>query len=84
MNKELNGDGIKSVALCPGFVDTPMTEFIREQVKPEDMITTDDIAEAVRFLLRALPGLRRPRDRVPAARRGDLTTNRKQTLTSAF
>ena len=32
MNKELNGDGIKSVALCPGFVDTPMTEFVREHV----------------------------------------------------
>jgi NAD(P)-dependent dehydrogenase (short-subunit alcohol dehydrogenase family) len=55
MNKELNGEGIKSVALCPGFVDTPMTEFIREQVKPEDMIKTGDIAEAVRFLLALSP-----------------------------
>jgi NAD(P)-dependent dehydrogenase (short-subunit alcohol dehydrogenase family) len=55
MNKELNGDGVKSVALCPGFVDTPMTEFIREQVKPEDMITTADIAGAVRFLLDLSP-----------------------------
>jgi NAD(P)-dependent dehydrogenase (short-subunit alcohol dehydrogenase family) len=55
MNKELNGDGIKSVALCPGFVDTPMTEFIREQVKPEDMISTEDIAAAVRFLLALTP-----------------------------
>jgi NAD(P)-dependent dehydrogenase (short-subunit alcohol dehydrogenase family) len=55
MNKELNGEGIKSVALCPGFVDTPMTEFIREQVKPEDMIKTDDIAAAVRFLLAVSP-----------------------------
>ena len=34
MNKELNGEGIKSVALCPGFVDTPMTEFVREHVAP--------------------------------------------------
>ena len=55
MNKELNGEGIKSVALCPGFVDTPMTEFIREQVKPEDMIKTGDIAAAVRFLLALSP-----------------------------
>ena len=55
MNKELNGDGIKSVALCPGFVDTPMTEFIREQVKQEDMIRTADIAGAVRFLLELSP-----------------------------
>jgi NAD(P)-dependent dehydrogenase (short-subunit alcohol dehydrogenase family) len=55
MNKELNGEGIKSVALAPGFVDTPMTEFIREQVAPAQMITTRDIAEAVRFLLRLSP-----------------------------
>ena len=55
MNKELAPSGIKSVALCPGFVDTPMTEFIREQVKPEEMIRPEDIAEAVRFLLRTSP-----------------------------
>jgi hypothetical protein len=36
-------------------VDTPMTEFIREQVKTEDMIKTDDIAVAVRFLLSVSP-----------------------------
>jgi NAD(P)-dependent dehydrogenase (short-subunit alcohol dehydrogenase family) len=55
MNKELLGDGVKSVALCPGFVDTPMTEFIREQVKQTDMIQTSDIGEAVRYLLRLSP-----------------------------
>ena len=55
MNKELNADGVKSVALCPGFVDTPMTEFIREQVPPDQMIRTSDIAEATRFLLRTSP-----------------------------
>jgi NAD(P)-dependent dehydrogenase (short-subunit alcohol dehydrogenase family) len=55
MNKELAGAGIKSVALCPGFVDTPMTEFIREAVKPEEMIRPEDIAEAVRFILRTSP-----------------------------
>jgi NAD(P)-dependent dehydrogenase (short-subunit alcohol dehydrogenase family) len=55
MNKELGGDGVKSIALCPGFVDTPMTEFIREQVSPEEMIRPQDIAEAVRFVLRTSP-----------------------------
>ena len=55
MNKELAQSGIKSVALCPGFVDTPMTEFIREQVKPDQMIRPEDIAEAVRFVLRTSP-----------------------------
>jgi NAD(P)-dependent dehydrogenase (short-subunit alcohol dehydrogenase family) len=55
MNKELNGDGIKSVALCPGFVDTAMTEFVREHVAQEDMIRPQDIAEAVRFILKTGP-----------------------------
>ena len=55
MNKELAPEGIKSVALCPGFVDTDMTEFIRETVPPQDMIRPADIAEAVRFLLRLSP-----------------------------
>jgi len=55
MNKELAGQGIKSTALCPAFVDTAMTDFIKGQVKPEDMITTADVAESVRFLLRLSP-----------------------------
>ncbi len=56
MNKELAGAGIKSCALCPGFVDTPMTDFVKEHVPAETMITTTDIAESVRFLLRTSPG----------------------------
>jgi NAD(P)-dependent dehydrogenase (short-subunit alcohol dehydrogenase family) len=55
MNRELNGDGVKSVALAPGFVDTPMTDFIKESVPPEQMLRTSDVAEAVRFLLRTSP-----------------------------
>ena len=55
MNKELNGDGIKNVALAPGFVDTPMTEFVKEHVPAEDMITTADVGEAVRYLLKTSP-----------------------------
>jgi short-subunit dehydrogenase len=55
MNKELNTDGIKSVAFCPGFVDTDMTEFVRGNVAQEDMLKTSDIAEALRFLLAVSP-----------------------------
>ena len=55
MNKELAGDGVKSVALAPGFVDTPMTDFVKEHVPVEEMIQTRDVAEAVRFLLRMSP-----------------------------
>jgi short-subunit dehydrogenase len=55
MNKELNGDGVKNVAFCPGFVDTDMTEFVRSSVPQEEMIRTEDVAEALRFLLRVSP-----------------------------
>ena len=55
MNKELAQQGVKSTALCPAFVDTAMTDFIKGQVNPEDMITTADVAESVRFLLRLSP-----------------------------
>ena len=55
MNKELNSEGIKSVAFCPGFVDTDMTEFIRGTVPPEEMLRTSDITAALRFLLHVSP-----------------------------
>jgi NAD(P)-dependent dehydrogenase (short-subunit alcohol dehydrogenase family) len=55
MNKELNGLGIKSCALCPGFVDTNMTDFVRDTVPADEMIRPDDIAEMVRPLLRLSP-----------------------------
>ena len=55
MNKELGGEGIKSCALCPAFVDTPMTDFIKDSVAAPDMIRPQDISEAVRLLLRVSP-----------------------------
>jgi NAD(P)-dependent dehydrogenase (short-subunit alcohol dehydrogenase family) len=55
MNKELGGDGIKSCALCPGFVDTAMTDFVKSSVPAEEMIRPEDVAEAVRMLLRVSP-----------------------------
>jgi NAD(P)-dependent dehydrogenase (short-subunit alcohol dehydrogenase family) len=55
MNKELGSQGIKSTALCPAFVDTPMTDFVKGQVAAEEMIRPQDIAESVRFLLRTSP-----------------------------
>ena len=56
MNKELANDGVKNCALCPGFVDTPMTEFVKGQVPAETMIRPEDIAEGVRMLLKLSPG----------------------------
>ena len=34
MNGELNNDGVKSVAFCPGFVDTDMSDFIKGTSRP--------------------------------------------------
>ena len=56
MNRELATLGIKSTALCPGFVDTAMTEFVRGHVAPSDMIQTADLVAAVRMLLTLSPG----------------------------
>jgi NAD(P)-dependent dehydrogenase (short-subunit alcohol dehydrogenase family) len=50
--QEHENDGLQVTALCPGFVDTPMTEFVKGQVPAEEMIRPEDIAESVRFLLK--------------------------------
>jgi NAD(P)-dependent dehydrogenase (short-subunit alcohol dehydrogenase family) len=53
--KELGDAGIQVTAMAPAFVDTPMTDFAKEHVEAEKMIRPEDIAEAVRFLLRTSP-----------------------------
>jgi NAD(P)-dependent dehydrogenase (short-subunit alcohol dehydrogenase family) len=50
--KEVGEAGIQVTALAPAFVDTPMTDFVKGQVEAEQMIRPEDIAEAVRLLLR--------------------------------
>ncbi|MEX2253365.1 MAG: SDR family oxidoreductase [Thermoleophilaceae bacterium] len=54
LHKEIAGDGIQVTAFCPAFVATPMTDWV-EGVEKEEMIQPEDIAEAVRFLLRTSP-----------------------------
>jgi NAD(P)-dependent dehydrogenase (short-subunit alcohol dehydrogenase family) len=56
MSKELASAHIKSTALCPGFVDTDMAEFVKEQIPADQMIRPEDIAEGVRFVLRMSRG----------------------------
>jgi NAD(P)-dependent dehydrogenase (short-subunit alcohol dehydrogenase family) len=53
--KELDGKGVQVTAFCPGFVDTPMTEFAKQSVDADAMIRPEDLGEAVRFLLRTSP-----------------------------
>ena len=56
LHKEHSNDGIKATALCPGFVDTAMTDWVKGSVAPEEMIQPEDIAGAVRYLLSVSPG----------------------------
>ena len=56
MNAELGALGIKSTALCPAFVDTPMTDFVKRRLPAEAMIQTSDLVAAVRMLLTLSPG----------------------------
>jgi NAD(P)-dependent dehydrogenase (short-subunit alcohol dehydrogenase family) len=52
MNQELRTTGIKSCVLCPAFVDTPLTDYVKDAVAAEDMIRVEDVAEGVRYLLK--------------------------------
>jgi NAD(P)-dependent dehydrogenase (short-subunit alcohol dehydrogenase family) len=58
LNEELDADGVRAVALCPGFVDTPMAEW--SGIPPDEMIRPEDCAEVVRMLLRLSPHARIP------------------------
>jgi len=51
LSEELFDDGVRVTALCPGFVDTPMTDFIKSQIPAGQMVQVDDCVKAVRFLL---------------------------------
>jgi NAD(P)-dependent dehydrogenase (short-subunit alcohol dehydrogenase family) len=51
LNRELNGRGIKACALCPGYVDTDLTEYLRDELPRDEMISTADIVAMVRGLL---------------------------------
>jgi NADP-dependent 3-hydroxy acid dehydrogenase YdfG len=58
LNAELEADGVRATALCPGFVDTPMASW--SSIPGEQMIQPEDCAEVVRSLLRLSPSARIP------------------------
>jgi NAD(P)-dependent dehydrogenase (short-subunit alcohol dehydrogenase family) len=57
--REVAKEGIQCTAFAPGFVDTAMADFIKEQIG-EPLIQPADIGEAVRFLLRTSPSCHVP------------------------
>jgi NAD(P)-dependent dehydrogenase (short-subunit alcohol dehydrogenase family) len=58
VNAELDGDGVRAIALCPGFVDTPMAAW--SGLGGDEMIRPEDCAEVVRMCLRLTPRARIP------------------------
>jgi NAD(P)-dependent dehydrogenase (short-subunit alcohol dehydrogenase family) len=58
LNEELDADGVRAIALCPGFVDTPMAQW--SGIEPDAMIRPEDCAEVVRMCLRLSPRARIP------------------------
>jgi NAD(P)-dependent dehydrogenase (short-subunit alcohol dehydrogenase family) len=58
LNEDLGSDGVRAIAICPGFVDTPMAEF--SGLPGEEMIQPEDCAEVVRLCLRLSPHARIP------------------------
>jgi NAD(P)-dependent dehydrogenase (short-subunit alcohol dehydrogenase family) len=57
-NAELEEAGVRTVALCPGFVDTAMAQW--SGIAGEDMIRPEDCAEVVRMCLRLSANARVP------------------------
>jgi NAD(P)-dependent dehydrogenase (short-subunit alcohol dehydrogenase family) len=58
LNEELDSDGVRAIAICPGFVDTPMAQW--SGIAGNEMIQPEDCAEVVRMLLRLSPRARIP------------------------
>ncbi len=56
--REERDSGVRVTALCPGFVDTPMTTWTG--IESSEMIQPADCAEIVRSLLRLSPAARVP------------------------
>jgi NAD(P)-dependent dehydrogenase (short-subunit alcohol dehydrogenase family) len=58
LNEDLDDDGVRAIAICPGFVDTPMAEY--SGLRHDEMIRPEDCAEVVRMCLRLSPRARIP------------------------
>ncbi|MEV8546524.1 SDR family oxidoreductase [Streptomyces sp. NPDC051572] len=55
VNAEVSESGVSATAICPGYVDTDMTAWVRDRIDPSRMISTDDIAELAMSIARLSP-----------------------------
>jgi NAD(P)-dependent dehydrogenase (short-subunit alcohol dehydrogenase family) len=69
VNAELDGDGVRAIAICPGYVDTPMADWAG--LEGAEMIQPEDCAEIVRMCLRLSPSARIPQVVVERVGAGD-------------
>jgi NAD(P)-dependent dehydrogenase (short-subunit alcohol dehydrogenase family) len=58
LNAELDAEGVRACAICPGFVDTPMAAWTG--MESQEMIQPEDCAEVVGMLLNLSPKARVP------------------------
>lgn len=51
INVEEARNRIAATVICPGFVDTAMSEWVTDQISKEEMLTVEDVVAAVGFVL---------------------------------
>jgi short-subunit dehydrogenase len=56
--KELTQDGISVTTICPGWVNTDMSEHADASLAAEDMVQTEDIMNTIEWLLSLSPNVR--------------------------
>jgi NAD(P)-dependent dehydrogenase (short-subunit alcohol dehydrogenase family) len=69
VNAELDADGVRAIAICPGYVDTPMADW--SGLEGAEMIQPSDCAEIVRMCLRLSPSARIPQVVIERVGSGD-------------
>ncbi len=69
VNAELDADGVRAIAICPGYVDTPLADWAG--LEGAEMIQPEDCAEIVRMCLRLSPSARIPQVVVERVGAGD-------------
>lgn len=58
VQREETDSGVQCTALAPGYVDTPMTDFVKDDIDGPAMLQVSDIADVITLLLRTGPTCR--------------------------